>query len=36
MVNMMTVMRSFETNQKVVQTMDETLGKAASEIGSVR
>ncbi|MNI40598.1 Flagellar basal-body rod protein FlgG [compost metagenome] len=36
MVNMMTVMRSFETNQKVVQTLDETLGKAASEIGAVR
>ncbi|GFP77073.1 flagellar hook-basal body complex protein [Clostridium fungisolvens] len=36
MVNMMTVMRSFETTQKVVQTMDETLSKAANEIGSVR
>lgn len=36
MVNMITTMRSFETNQKVVQTIDETLGKAANEIGVVR
>lgn len=36
MVNMMTVMRSFESNQKVVQVMDETLGKAANEIGAVK
>ncbi|SHI39417.1 flagellar basal-body rod protein FlgG [Clostridium cavendishii DSM 21758] len=36
MVNMMTVMRSFETNQKIVQTIDETLGKAANEVGAVR
>ncbi|WP_032121952.1 flagellar basal-body rod protein FlgG [Clostridium amazonitimonense] len=36
MVNMMTVMRNFESNQKVVQTIDDTLGKAANEIGAVR
>jgi len=36
MVNMMTVMRNFETNQKIVQTLDETLNKAANEIGAVR
>lgn len=36
MVNMITTMRSFETNQKIVQTIDETLGKAANEIGAVR
>lgn len=36
MVNMMTVMRSFETNQKVIQFIDETLNKAANEVGSVR
>lgn len=36
MVNMMTVMRSFESNQKIVQAMDETLGKAVNEVGSVR
>lgn len=36
MVNMLSVMRAFETNQKMVQSIDETLGKAANEIGSVR
>lgn len=36
MVNMMNVMRSFETNQKMVQVMDETMGKAANEIGAVK
>jgi flagellar basal-body rod protein FlgG len=33
---MMTTMRNFETNQKMVQIIDETLGKAANEIGTVR
>ena len=36
MVNMMTVMRSFETDQKVVQAMDETLAKTVSDVGTVR
>ncbi|MBU5454801.1 flagellar hook-basal body complex protein [Caproiciproducens sp. MSJ-32] len=36
MINMMTTMRNFETNQKMVQIIDETLAKAANEIGSVR
>ena len=36
MANMLSVMRAFESNQKVIQTIDESLGKAASEIGSVR
>ncbi|HCW03632.1 MAG TPA: flagellar basal body rod protein FlgG [Clostridium sp.] len=36
MVNMMTVMRTFESNQKVVQSIDETLSKAVNEIGTVR
>lgn len=36
MVNMITVMRTFETNQKVVQSIDETLGKAVNEIGTIR
>lgn len=36
MVEMMTTMRNFETNQKMIQTIDETLGKAANEIGAVR
>lgn len=35
MVNMMTTMRNFETNQKMVQILDDTLGKAANEIGKV-
>lgn len=36
MVDMMTVIRSFETNQKLIQSIDETLGKAVNELGSVR
>ncbi|MGL5152463.1 MAG: flagellar hook-basal body complex protein [Clostridium sp.] len=36
MVQMMTTMRNFETNQKFVSMLDETLGKAANEIGAVR
>ena len=36
MVEMMTTMRNFETNQKIIQTIDDTLGKAANEIGAVR
>ncbi len=36
MVNMMTIMRNFESNQKVVQAIDETLGKAVNEVGTVR
>lgn len=36
MVNMMNVMRNFETSQKIVQMLDETLSKAANEIGNVR
>lgn len=36
MLNMITTMRSFETNQKLVQTIDDTLGKAANDIGTVR
>lgn len=36
MVNMMTTMRIFETNQRIVQSIDETLGKAVNEVGTVR
>lgn len=36
MVNMMTILRNFESNQKVIQAMDETLGKAVNEVGTVR
>jgi flagellar basal-body rod protein FlgF len=35
-INMMTIMRNFESNQKVVQAIDETLGKAVNEVGTVR
>lgn len=33
---LMSNLRAFEANQKVVQTMDLTLGKIANEIGAVR
>lgn len=33
MVNMITVMRNYETNQKIVQIHDQTLSKAVNEIG---
>jgi len=36
MVNMLTVLRTYEANQKVIQTQDEILGKSVSEIGSLR
>ena len=36
MTDMMTTMRSFETDQKIVQSIDETLGKAVNEVGSVK
>lgn len=36
MVNMLTTMRSFETNQKIVQSIDETLGKTVNEVGAAR
>lgn len=36
MSDMITTMRSFETDQKVVQSMDETLDKAVNEVGSVK
>jgi flagellar basal-body rod protein FlgF len=36
MVNMMTTMRTFESNQKMLQSIDETLGKAVNEVGTVR
>ena len=34
MVDMMASMRAYESGQKVIQTIDETLGKAASAVGS--
>lgn len=36
MVNMITVMRSYEANQKMIQNEDTILQKAVSEIGSLR
>lgn len=36
MVNMMTAMRTFESNQKIIQSLDETLGKTVNEVGTVR
>jgi flagellar basal-body rod protein FlgG len=35
MVDMIASMRAYEAGQKVIHTIDETLGKAASSVGSV-
>jgi flagellar basal-body rod protein FlgF len=35
MVDMITSMRTYEAGQKVIQTIDETLGKATSQVGSL-
>lgn len=35
MVKMITVMRAYEANQKVIQTQDATLEKAVNEVGKV-
>ena len=35
MVDMISSMRAFEAGQKVIQTIDETLGKAVNQVGSV-
>lgn len=36
MVNMITVMRTFESNQKMIQSIDETLSKTVNEVGTIR
>jgi len=36
MINMITIMRSYEANQKILQAQDGTLEKAVNEIGVVR
>lgn len=36
MVDMITVVRSYEANQKVLQALDGTLEKAVNEVGAVR
>ncbi len=33
--DMISIMRSYESNQKVIQAMDETLGKTVNEVGKV-
>jgi flagellar basal-body rod protein FlgF len=35
MVDMMASMRAYESGQKVIQTIDQTLDKAATQVGSV-
>ena len=35
MVDMMASLRAYESGQKVIQSIDETLGKAASAVGSL-
>lgn len=32
---MMTVMKAYEANQRVIQTQDEMLGKAVNEVGKI-
>jgi flagellar basal-body rod protein FlgF len=36
MVDMITVMRSYEANQKILQAQDSTLDKAVNEVGALR
>ncbi len=36
MVKMIEITRNFETNQKVIKTIDQMLAKSASEVGKVR
>lgn len=36
MINMITIMRSYEANQKILQAQDGTLERAVNEIGVVR
>jgi flagellar basal-body rod protein FlgG len=35
MVEMIASMRAFEAGQKVIQTIDETLGQAVTKVGAV-
>jgi flagellar basal-body rod protein FlgG len=36
MVDMITVMRSYEANQKILQAQDSTLERAVNEVGAIR
>ena len=35
MVDMINVARAYETNQKIIQSIDETLEKAVNQVGKV-
>ena len=35
MVNMITIMRAYEANQKVIHAIDSTLDKAVNEVGRI-
>ncbi len=35
MVEMITTTRAYETNQKVIQTIDDSLNKAVNDVGRV-
>ena len=35
MIHMMTVMKAYEANQRVIQTQDDMLGKAVNEVGKI-
>ncbi|WP_407307364.1 flagellar hook-basal body protein [Desulfosporosinus sp. SB140] len=35
MIQMMTVMKAYEANQKVIQTQDDMLGKAVNDVGKI-
>jgi flagellar basal-body rod protein FlgG len=36
MVDMIASLRAFEAGQRVIRTIDETLGKAVNEVGAPR
>lgn len=36
MVNLITITRTYEANQRLIQIQDELLSKAANEVGSIR
>jgi flagellar basal-body rod protein FlgG len=36
MVDMITVLRAYEANQKILQIQDDALGKAVNEVGMIR
>ena len=36
MVNLISITRAYESNQKIIQTYDESLGIAVSQLGKVQ